>query len=90
MAGSNVYKGKDYTLHAAVEGVVTFTKKNFVRFDGRKYLKTIVNVIPMEAIAAEAKKPAAKATTPKKKSAAPAKAKATKVEKKVPAKTAKT
>jgi hypothetical protein len=73
MAGSNVYKGKDFTLHAAVEGVVTFTKKNFVRFDGRKYLKTIVNVIPMEAIAAEAKKPAAKAKV------------AAKVEKKAPA-----
>lgn len=44
--GKNVYKGRDFTIHAKVDGTVAFTKKKTVRFDGRKYLVTIVNVVP--------------------------------------------
>lgn len=45
VAGNNTYEGRDYTIHASVDGVVTFTKKNVKKFDGRKYLKTVVNVV---------------------------------------------
>jgi len=87
MAGNNVYKGKDFTLHAGIEGIVTFSKKNFVRFDGRRYLKTVVNVVPLEAVAeAAAKKAPAKAKAPAKKAAPKAAAK--KTEAKAPAKKA--
>jgi len=43
-AGLNTYVGKDYTIHAATDGVVVFSQKKYVRFDGRKYLKTTVSV----------------------------------------------
>jgi len=41
-----VYLGNDFTIHAAVDGVVTFSKKKVLRFDGRKYLRTHVHVEP--------------------------------------------
>lgn len=44
IAGVNVYQGNDFTLHAAVDGVVAFRRKNVTRFDGRKYLRTVVSV----------------------------------------------
>ena len=34
--GANVYEGNDFTIHASVDGVVTFSKKKVERFDGRK------------------------------------------------------
>ena len=40
-SGENVYMGKDHTLHAKVDGVVTFQKKK----DNRSY----VSVVPFEA-----------------------------------------
>ena len=40
--GQNVYAGKDYTLHARVDGVVAFRK--------RKYNRTFVDIIPFEDI----------------------------------------
>ena len=39
-AGENVYLGKDHTLHARVDGVVTFTKK--------KNNKSFVSVTPFK------------------------------------------
>jgi len=39
--GENVYMGKDHTLHAKVDGVVSFIKKK----DNRSY----VSVVPLEA-----------------------------------------
>lgn len=42
--GKNVYKGRDFTIHALVDGIVTFRKKKIERFDGRRYLKTVVDV----------------------------------------------
>lgn len=67
--GRNVYKGRDFTLHAAIDGVVSFSKKNVMRFDGRRYLKTIVNVVTPEEFAAahaQTKKTATKKETPAK------------------------
>lgn len=42
--GLNTYFGRDFTIHAAVDGVVVFGQKRCLRFDGRKYLKTTVSV----------------------------------------------
>jgi len=61
-AWKNTYLANDYSIHAEIDGVVRFSKSNKVRFDGRKYLKTIVNVDPVEVKATEKKAPAKKAT----------------------------
>ena len=45
VAGENTYMGNDFTIHAKIDGVVKFTRKNVKRFDGRKYEKTFVNVV---------------------------------------------
>ncbi len=42
--GINVGMGKDFTLYAEKEGVVTFTKKAVMRFDGRRYEKVFCNI----------------------------------------------
>lgn len=42
--GENVYEGNDFTIHAAINGVVSFSKKKVLKFDGRKYLSTFVHV----------------------------------------------
>lgn len=47
--GKNTYFGKDFSIHASIDGVVEFSKSNKTRFDGRKYLKTFVNVVPAVA-----------------------------------------
>jgi len=39
--GTNVYMGKDHTLHAKVDGIVKFTRKK----DNRSY----VSIVPIEA-----------------------------------------
>lgn len=48
VSGLNTYEWKDSTIHASVSGVVAFKKKNITRFDGRKYLKTVVFVDPQK------------------------------------------
>lgn len=48
--GTWVYKGKDFTIHAAIDGIVSFRKKAFKRYDGRSYLKTVVDVVPADGI----------------------------------------
>lgn len=42
--GKNTYLGSDFSVHAKIDGTVEFKKKKIARFDGRKYLKTIVDV----------------------------------------------
>jgi len=42
--GPNTYKGKDFTIHAGIDGVVFFSKKKVARYDGRIYVKTYVDV----------------------------------------------
>ncbi len=42
--GINTYEGKDFSIHAKVDGTVAFKQKKVGRFDGRKYLKTVVEV----------------------------------------------
>lgn len=48
-AGANAYMGKDFTIHAAVDGVVEFGQIRTERFDGRHYRRTVVNVKANEA-----------------------------------------
>jgi large subunit ribosomal protein L27 len=45
MAGKNVGIGKDHTLFALSGGIVRFTSKRHVRFDGKKIKKALVSVI---------------------------------------------
>lgn len=40
----NTKVGRDFTIHATADGIVSFRKKKYLRFDGRKYLKTVVDV----------------------------------------------
>jgi len=66
--GKNTYMWKDFSIHAGIDGIVKFSKANIAKFDGRKYLKTFVNVIP-ELISEEPlldKKETSKTATSKK------------------------
>ncbi len=47
--GNNVYEGNDFTIHAALDGVVAFSKKKVMKFDGRRFLQTHVSVVPHTA-----------------------------------------
>jgi large subunit ribosomal protein L27 len=51
VAGQNTYLGADFTIHATLDGIVSFKKKNFKRFDGRTYLKTVVEVLAASTVA---------------------------------------
>ena len=42
--GKNTYLGNDFSIHAKVDGTVGFKTKKFASFDGKKYLKTVVEV----------------------------------------------
>lgn len=45
-AGKNVKLGKDKTVYAMINGIVTFQKKQLRGFDGVLKQKTIVSVLP--------------------------------------------
>lgn len=62
-AWKNTYLWNDYSIHAKVDGIVRFSKSNKVRFDGRKYLKTVVNVDPAEVVKSVKKAPVKKVST---------------------------
>lgn len=69
-SGNGTYISKDFTIHATIDGVVSFTKKAFMRFDGRKYTRTLVHVSP-EGSTTAAPAPKAQKKTPAKKAATP-------------------
>ena len=88
--GANTYLASDFSIHAATDGIVMFKQKNFKRFDGRTYLKTVVYVSteePKTEKKAPAKKEAPK-TEAKKEEKVEAKEETPKAEKKAPAKKA--
>ncbi len=90
-AGVNVYKGKDFTLHAMTDGIVFFRKKKMTKYDGRVYLETVVDILSAELIAqknAENAALKAKAAQPKVKKVKVPKAQAPKAEKPAAAKKA--
>ncbi len=63
--GKNTYEAADFSILAAIDWVVAFKKKNFKKFNGRTYLKTVVEVVSAE----EVKAPKAKVAPIKKASA---------------------
>jgi large subunit ribosomal protein L27 len=48
--GKNVYMWRDFTILSMINWLVSFKKKNIKRFDGRIYLKTVVEVFPLDAL----------------------------------------
>ena len=44
--GNNIEVGKDFTLFATVSGTVEFSEKAVRRFDGRRYEKQFVSIVP--------------------------------------------
>jgi large subunit ribosomal protein L27 len=67
--GENVYMGRDHTLHAAIDGVVVFTRKR----DDRSYVSVLPQVAEVIDAPAPAKKAAVKsAPAPKAEAPAPA------------------
>ena len=63
--GDNTYLASDFSIHAATDGIVMFKQKNFKRFDGRTYLKTVVYIVQETEVKAEKKAPAKKTAAPK-------------------------
>lgn len=59
--GENVYMGKDFTIHAKVDGTVAFRK--------RRSNRTYVSIVPADAVAVAPAAPAKKAAAPKKEAA---------------------
>lgn len=49
--GENVYKGRDFTLHAAIAGKVVFAQKRRKTYDGSIRRETYVSVEPIAASA---------------------------------------
>lgn len=84
-AWKNVYVSNDFSIHASIDGVVRFSKTHKTRFDGRKYLKTVVNVDPCEIAPKAPKAPKAKKEVAAKTTKPVEKAPVEKVEKKAPA-----
>lgn len=44
--GTNTFYGRDYTIHAAIDGIVSFRKVKVTRFSGAKAPRTVVEVHP--------------------------------------------
>jgi len=78
--GKNTYEAADFSILAKADGVVAFKKKNFKKFNGRTYLKTVVEVVPAEDIKSK-KEAAKKVEKPVAEKKAPAKKTTKKVEK---------
>ncbi len=61
-AGKNAGVGKDHTIFALADGIVSFQEKKFVKFDGRVFKERLVNILPPAAAKAKKAAPVAKAT----------------------------
>lgn len=59
--GENVYMGKDFTIHAKIDGTVAFRK--------RRSNRTYVSIVPGDAVAVAPPAPAKKAAAPQKEAA---------------------
>jgi large subunit ribosomal protein L27 len=44
-AGQNVFVGKDYTLHAKIDGTVKFSDMRKTHFDGTTSVKKVVSIV---------------------------------------------
>jgi large subunit ribosomal protein L27 len=47
--GQNTHVGKDWTVHANIDGTVAFSKKAVTKFNGRRERCTFVHVEPAKA-----------------------------------------
>ncbi|MBI3331534.1 50S ribosomal protein L27 [Candidatus Peregrinibacteria bacterium] len=47
--GQNTHLGKDWTIHASVDGTVGFMKKRIAKFNGNRERSTVVFVEPASA-----------------------------------------
>ncbi len=47
--GANTHIGKDWTIHANIDGSVRFSEKRVVKFSGRRERSTFVHVEPVAA-----------------------------------------
>lgn len=45
--GKNTLVGKDWTIHAAVDGTVNFSKRKLASFSGSRSWYTVVNIEPV-------------------------------------------
>lgn len=61
--GEGVSMGKDFTIFATTDGVVTYTTKRQQKFNGQTHYDTMVNVMPA-AVEKKAAPKAQKETTP--------------------------
>lgn len=46
LPGTGVRAGSDYTLYAAIAGIVKFSRRKKKNYDGSRRLATVVNVVP--------------------------------------------
>ena len=46
-AGQNAYCGRDFTIHAEIDGVVNFSQKQIAKFNGRREKCTMVHVVAL-------------------------------------------
>jgi len=46
--GDNTHVGKDWTVHANIDGTVTFSQKRVTKFSGRRERCTFVHIEPMK------------------------------------------
>ncbi|PIQ76596.1 50S ribosomal protein L27 [Candidatus Peregrinibacteria bacterium CG10_big_fil_rev_8_21_14_0_10_49_24] len=44
--GQNTHLGKDWTIHASTDGIVTFSQKRLTKFNGKKERCTFVHIAP--------------------------------------------
>jgi len=47
--GANTYAGKDWTIHAGIDGVVAFRKTKIKKFNGSRELETTISVVALAA-----------------------------------------
>lgn len=48
-AGDNTHMGKDWTIHASVDGTVNFSRKKVSTFTGTRQWATMIHVEPAKA-----------------------------------------
>jgi large subunit ribosomal protein L27 len=47
--GKNTSVGKDWTIHAAVKGIVRFSQKRILKFNGLRERATVIHIDPIAA-----------------------------------------
>lgn len=45
--GTNTHVGKDWTIHASVDGIVRYSQKKITKFSGARDWCTVIHVVPV-------------------------------------------